>query len=585
MAELWLAELETKEGFEGFSRQVAIKAVRAQFADDPSFREMFVAEAELSARVLHPNVIRVENVGAHAGRPYLAMELIEGRSLEELLLALGRRGQRLRPALAVWIVGQVLDGLHAAHGAVDGRTGDALRIVHRDVSPPNVMLSRDGAVKVVDFGVAKAARALGPRTEPGTVKGKPAYMSPEQARGDSGQVDHRTDVYAAAIVLWEALTGRRLFKGPNANATLRQAMFPELVAPSAYAPQVSPELDAVVLRGLATEPADRPASAAELKRELLGVERGAKEDRRETLAELVQALVDADEGAVETAFPSGATLADASAGLEDGDLPSMSPVHPVRHDDEPPTTRRVRGPKAPPARTRGRRLGLVLLALVALVAVALALRAWTSEPELIAARVASSVEGELRIDGRARGRIGPSVELVFELPRGLHRFAVATDDGMLLARDADLRTGTRIELGLPASARVEERAEAGADAETPTGVEGSPGSAPEAVPEVDPEAGAAGVAGAGADGEGGTEASRPAQLELDLDAVLARCRNDAACRVEALAGRARSPLERATLIQAYRNLGRTDAMTAEMRAFLEAHPDALQASSYRRQLE
>ncbi|MEM1413717.1 MAG: serine/threonine-protein kinase, partial [Myxococcota bacterium] len=315
MAELWLAEQETKEGFEGFSRQVAIKAVRAQFADDPSFRAMFVHEAELSAQVSHPNVIRVENVGEHAGRPYLAMELIEGRSLEELLLALGRRKRRLAPTLAVWIVGQVLDGLHAAHGARDGRSGEALRIVHRDVSPPNVMLSSDGAVKVVDFGVAKAARALGPLTEPGTVKGKPAYMSPEQARGESAQVDLRTDVYAAGIVLWEALTGRRLFKGENANATLRQAMFPELAPPSSYAPEVTAELDAVVLRGLATEPVDRPASAAELKRELLSVVPEAKEDRRETLAALVHALLGEDRSSVLPTFPSEATIADAGTGL------------------------------------------------------------------------------------------------------------------------------------------------------------------------------------------------------------------------------------------------------------------------------
>lgn len=253
-----------REGRAGFARPVAIKVIHDHLAQNKRFGRMFIAEAQLSARIDDANVVRVEEFGEADGRYYLVMELVHGVSLAQALGVLKKRGG-LPVDIAVAIAMGIASGLHAAHEATDEQ-GVPLGIVHRDVSPHNVLVSYRGYVKVIDFGVAKARETAG-QTLTGALRGKLAYMPPEQARS-AKHVDRRADIYALGLVLWEMLAGRRLFDGKSDLALLNQIRNPQIVAPSTVNARVPPELDAVVLRLLAPAPDDRPATAAQVARML-----------------------------------------------------------------------------------------------------------------------------------------------------------------------------------------------------------------------------------------------------------------------------------------------------------------------------
>lgn len=243
----------------GFSRTVAVKRLHSIFARDPEFVAMFMDEARLAARVQHPNVVSIIDVVADSGELLLVMDYVQGESLSRLLRAQRNQGSFLEQRIAVKILTELLSGLHAAHEARNER-GIPLGIVHRDVSPQNVLVGVDGVAHLIDFGVAKAAGRV-QNTRDGQLKGKLAYMAPEQIRNTG--VDRRTDVYAAAAVLWEALTGRRLFTGDEANLMYAVLTVP-IAAPSTVNPSVSPQLDAVVMKGLQKNPAKRYATALEM---------------------------------------------------------------------------------------------------------------------------------------------------------------------------------------------------------------------------------------------------------------------------------------------------------------------------------
>jgi eukaryotic-like serine/threonine-protein kinase len=247
-------------GTAGFSRTVAIKRLLPQLARDPDFVTMFMDEARLVARIRHPNVVPTLDVLAADGQLLLVMEYVHGESLARLLRTLRAAGKRVPPKIASAIVSGLLHGLHAAHEA-KSEEGTPLGIVHRDVSPQNVMVGTDGVARVLDFGIAKAA-GRAQTTREGSVKGKFAYMAPEQMSG--GTVGRRTDVYAAAVVLWETLTSERLFEGDSAGELAARVMKGVLKPASAIAPEVSTALDSVALRGLATSPEARYATAREM---------------------------------------------------------------------------------------------------------------------------------------------------------------------------------------------------------------------------------------------------------------------------------------------------------------------------------
>lgn len=288
MATLFLGR---RTGASGFSKPVAIKVVHPHLADDPAFVEMFVDEALLCARIQHPNVVHVEELRESNGTHLLVMEYVAGCSLGQLLRALAKRQRRMTPELAVHVAIHVLDGLHAAH-ELKNEHGAPMEVVHRDVSPDNVLLAWQGHVKLIDFGVAKAMSRR-TQTSGSMLKGKIRYMSPEQAFGRA--VDRRTDVYALAIVLWECLTMRRLFSGSGADLELlEQVRNPTIVPPSQLVSDLPPALDAILLKALAREANDRYASAREMRRALAdAMPRAASLDGSD-LAELLRAVM-ADE--------------------------------------------------------------------------------------------------------------------------------------------------------------------------------------------------------------------------------------------------------------------------------------------------
>ncbi len=302
----------------GFSRTVAIKRLHPQFAGDPEFVSMFLDEARLSARIRHPNVVPVIDVVALSGELLIVMEYVQGESLSRLLRALNDTRQRLPVSMALTIVTDVLYGLHAAHEAKDER-GEPLAIVHRDVSPHNIIVGHDGASRVLDFGIAKAA-SRSQTTRDGQVKGKFAYMSPEQLTRQP--VDRRVDVFVTSIILWEALTGVRLFAGDDHGEIVARVLNDKLVGPSTVVSGLRSELDAVVLKGLERDPAKRYSTAKEMAQaiEALGglarpAEIGAFVERNATavlarraarIAEIESMATIASEGA-----DGGATVASA----------------------------------------------------------------------------------------------------------------------------------------------------------------------------------------------------------------------------------------------------------------------------------
>lgn len=316
-------------GAHGFDRLVAIKRIKTDgaTADDV---EAFLAEARVSAKLSHPNVVQTVDVGEHAGLPFLVMDLVEGVSLSRLLRRLDKAGERLDPSLVMWLGIRVAEGLHAAHELTDV-SGKPYGLVHRDVSPENVLLSYDGQVLVVDFGVAKFAGAERHETQSGVVKGKFAYMSPEQT--EARDLDRRSDVFALGIVLHECLTGERLFAGRSVADTVRRIWQIDPPDPSEARPDVSAELGRVVLSCLHKDREARIASAAEVAEALRTLMRGEGCSVDESdLSRLVAAHFADDRRALRDRIREAVQLADeeapvagASAELDATDLGMEAP--------------------------------------------------------------------------------------------------------------------------------------------------------------------------------------------------------------------------------------------------------------------
>lgn len=257
-------------GTAGFLRTVAIKRLHAQFASDPEFTAMFLDEARLASRIQHPNVVSTLDVVMKEHELLLVMEYVRGESLSRLVRRARDRGERLPPRVVVAVVAGALQGLHAAHEAVDER-GQPLGLVHRDMTPQNILVGVDGVARVLDFGVAKAAGRVH-TTRDGDIKGKVLYMSPEQLAAQP--LTRTADIYAAGVVLFEALTGVRMFAGENEGAALTRIIKNELTMPSAIAPELEP-FDVIVRRAAASVPEQRYASAQEMARALESVAGGA----------------------------------------------------------------------------------------------------------------------------------------------------------------------------------------------------------------------------------------------------------------------------------------------------------------------
>jgi len=260
MAEIFLAR-ETLPG--GAVRQTALKIIKrtpSSPKDANYFEELFLREGRTVVQLTHPNICHVYDIGREDDQFFIAMEWIEGRALTDVISSLSAQGERMPPALAVGIAAQVASALESAHNARDAR-GKRLNVVHRDVNPHNIMLRYDGAVKLVDFGVAQVSAEVDTRAS--APKGKPAYMAPEQLR--SGVLDARTDVFALGICLYEMVSGQRLHKRTSLQQTLLAVLQEPPASLSELVPDVSPELDTIVQRALSKRPEDRFASAGEFQ--------------------------------------------------------------------------------------------------------------------------------------------------------------------------------------------------------------------------------------------------------------------------------------------------------------------------------
>lgn len=330
MATVYLARSENEAGFE---KIVALKVIHDHLAGEKSFVDMFLDEARIAANINHPNVCTVFDFGVDKGIYYLAMEYLLGEPLGRIIRTIAKRQKKEEVKELPWYLARVLadacEGLHAAHELTDA-TGRHLGVVHRDVSPENIIVTYDGAVKLVDFGVAKAAQRIH-ETKVNKIKGKFAYVSPEQVQ--NMDLDRRTDLWGVGVCLWESLTLRRLFRRDSDAATLLAVVHDEIPPPSMLRGWVPPELDEIVLRALHREPEDRYPSARAMGHALRsfltqsGATLGTAElgEWMESLfpdekAKRVDRLRRAKQGKVSASLAPGAD----ESSVTDGTMPSVS---------------------------------------------------------------------------------------------------------------------------------------------------------------------------------------------------------------------------------------------------------------------
>ena len=258
MAEVFRAK---SFGEAGFEKTLVVKRILQRFATDQAFIDMFIDEAKLSVQLTHPNIVQIFDFGKIGGDYFIAMEAVEGKDLKSLLRCQAKLGEHLPVPLACLIIHRAAKGLHHAHQRSDS-VGLPLNIVHRDISPSNLLISYEGQVKVADFGIADADSASH-ETVAGALKGKYSYMSPEQSTGSP--LDHRSDIFSLGICLWESVTGHRLFRRSDNAQTLHAVREGQIPAPSEYNPRVPPALDAIVLKMLERDVDARPQTAQEVQ--------------------------------------------------------------------------------------------------------------------------------------------------------------------------------------------------------------------------------------------------------------------------------------------------------------------------------
>jgi hypothetical protein len=295
MAEIFRAKTF---GHGGFENLIVIKRILAELGEDPQFVSMFVEEAKVGATLQHPNVVRIWDFGKEHENWFIAMEHVNGRDLRRTLAELARRQLRLPVELAVYVVAEVCKALHYAHTRTDA-AGNALGLVHRDVSPSNVLVDWDGRVKLADFGIALAGRRLQEAGSDRVIAGKPEYMSPEQANGDP--LDARSDVFSCGIVMWELLTGRRAFRSPDEAEALRRVRNVELPTPRTLDPSIPEAVEEAVMRALHPSLDHRFATAQDMHDALIPLVRpSSSEELRLRLASFLEELFTEERAADQT---------------------------------------------------------------------------------------------------------------------------------------------------------------------------------------------------------------------------------------------------------------------------------------------
>src|SRR5262245_9911688 len=263
MAEVYLAE---SAGIEGFKKQVAIKRVLPHLSEKKRFIAMFLDEARLSAHLSHSNVAQVFDIGVGDNAYFIVMEYVDGADLKMVIEYVKKSGRTFPVGSACVVAARICEGLTYAH-ELSSSDGAPLHVVHRDMSPPNVLITKHGEVKIVDFGLAKATSQL-EKSEAGIIKGKFSCLSPEAALGQ--EVDHRTDIFAVGIILWEMLAGQRLFLGDSDFATVKLVQTAQIPSLSAHNKEVPKDLERILAKALTRDPNTRYQSARDFGRDLTG---------------------------------------------------------------------------------------------------------------------------------------------------------------------------------------------------------------------------------------------------------------------------------------------------------------------------
>jgi serine/threonine-protein kinase len=446
----------TAAGALGFRQLVAIKIPHAHLADDPAFRAALVEEARIAARLHHANVVDVRDVEVDEGGVQLVMDYVEGASLSELVRAWAKEPPPRQAAVAIRIVLDACEGLRALH-ELTGDDGAPLGLVHRDVSPANVLVGLDGVARIADFGLAKSLLSVERTTSEGVLRGKLGYLAPEYIRGKA--IDARIDVFAMGVVLWEALAQRRLFRGENDGDTLErvQRMEAPKLGEVASLGEAAADLDAVLARALAKDPEARFASVAALAEELANVTRARElgatsAEVREAFSPALRAALDDRRRRVQSASsradgakasppPSLPPLAAASLpppavasapppAAPDASAASVSVASPPSASPASAASVSAAAPASAPAPPRSRSaLAFVALGAVAVAVVALAVLA--REPAASPAGTPRLLVHEtLPLAGEARARApsapassGPPEDAALSTPRGGHAAA------------------------------------------------------------------------------------------------------------------------------------------------------------------
>ena len=356
MAEIYLAKTE---GVAGFERHLVLKVIHPKFANDQEFIDMLVREAKLVVRLNHVNIAQVFDLGKQHDRYYIAMEYVDGLDVYQFLKRLRERRKPMPFEVASYLLAEVCSGLHYAHERRD-EDGAPLSIIHRDISPQNVLLSYSGDVKIIDFGIAKA-RARAHTTGVGIIKGKFSYMSPEQAQGDS--LDHRSDIFAVGVLFYELLTNRMLYDGASARDALRMAKAGRFLPPSTHREDLPGDLEQIVLKALARDRRDRYQSGNEMHEALSEwLRRNSPGYGRHRLERFVRGVCEVDQQSVSSLGRGDYAVQPAKSVIfEDGPRPEPSPsrdpnqatVHAVKQ-------RKSKPPPMPDSKTTGAQVPLAL---------------------------------------------------------------------------------------------------------------------------------------------------------------------------------------------------------------------------------
>jgi serine/threonine protein kinase len=368
MAEIYLAK---QVGAEGFERDVVIKCMLEHLSSSRDFVSMFLDEARLAARLHHPNIVQITDLGVADNRHFICMEYLAGEDVDAVIAAAHYKGEGVPLPIAARIMLSALEGLEFAHGYQE--QGRPAELVHRDISPSNIFVTYQGTVKVLDFGIAKASSRM-TQTQPGLLKGKWGYMSPEQARGES--IDARSDLFSLGVTFHELLTARRVFERDNEIGVLLALMAQPIPPPSTYRPEVPPALDRIVMKALEKRPEDRYASASAMRAELEEFLRGnSSAPGVSQLARYMQGLFGQTDMERKTKIPSLSELGGHTLLQQDDPIgyektlvrPSSPGTAPAPATGDPLSTP---APPSPAAAPRPRSLG-VPMALGALAAVLL----------------------------------------------------------------------------------------------------------------------------------------------------------------------------------------------------------------------